>query len=81
MMRINICAFAIRYHNEEVLRRGIVVMKEAESKYEPIDASVNYYKLQEGDEVLVLETRGGWRRVKRPDGKIGWVKKEAVEEI
>lgn len=74
-------AFSIRYYDEEILSRGIVVAREAECKYEPIDKSNNYFKLKEGQEVLVLKTRNGWRRIRRLDGKLAWVKSDAVEEI
>ncbi len=74
-------AFSIRYYNEEILSHGIVVAKEAECKYEPIDKSNNYFTLKEGQEVLVLDTRNGWRRIRRLDGKLAWVKSDAVEGI
>jgi len=74
-------AFSIRYYDEEMLNHGVVVAKEAECKYEPIDKSNNYFVLKEGQEVLVLKTRNGWRHIKRLDGKLAWVKGDAVEEI
>jgi len=74
-------AFCIRYYDEEMLNYGVVVAKEADCKYEPIDKSNNYFTLKEGQEVLVLKTRNGWSRIKRLDGKLAWVKSEAVEEI
>ncbi len=74
-------ALAIRYKDEALIKRGIVVQKEADCKYEPIDKSTTYYKLQEGDEAIVLMTKGDWRQIRRLDGKIAWVKKEALEEI
>ena len=73
--------FSVRYYSEEILTHGIVVEKEAECKYEPIDKSTTYYTLKEGQEVLVLTTRNGWRHIRRLDGKRAWVRKEAVEEI
>ncbi|MBI5124400.1 MAG: hypothetical protein HZA72_03170 [Candidatus Omnitrophica bacterium] len=78
---IALAGFSVRYYEEEVLTHGIVVAKEAECKYEPIDKSTTYFKLKEGQEVLVLKTRNGWRRIKRLDGKLAWVKADAVEEI
>lgn len=81
ILLITLAAFAMRYHNEEWLKEGIVIQKEAESKYEPIDKSTTYYTLHEGDRAIVLQTRNGWRQIKRLDGKIAWVKKEAIEEI
>lgn len=77
----NTGAFTLRYYDEEILDHGIVVQKEAECKYEPIDKSTTYYKLQEGSEVIILKTRNGWTQIKRLDGKIAWIKKEAVAEI
>jgi len=74
-------AFGVRYYGEQVLKHGIVVQKNVECKYEPIDKSTTYYKLGEGAGVLVLKTKNDWRQVRRFDGKIGWVKKEAVEGI
>lgn len=77
----NLAVFVMRYHNEEILKHGVVLQKEAECKYEPIEKSTTYYKIHEGQDVLILNTKNGWRQIKRPDGKIAWVKKEAVEEI
>jgi len=78
---ITVGAFAIRYYDEEVLRRGVVVQKEIECRYEPIDKSTMFYKLREGEEVSIMKTRDGWRQIKRIDGKAGWVPQNAVEEI
>jgi len=73
--------FGIRYYEEEILKKGVVVAKTAEAKYEPVESSTTYYKIQEGDEVTVLGTREGWRHIRRPDGKSAWVNEAAVEEI
>lgn len=78
---LSLAGFSVRYYSEEVLTHGIVVAKEAECKYEPIDKSTTYFTLKEGQEVLVLKTRNGWRRIRRLDGKLAWVKSDAVEEI
>ncbi|MDD3905193.1 MAG: tetratricopeptide repeat protein [Candidatus Omnitrophica bacterium] len=81
LLIISIGAFAIRYYDEEILRRGIVVNKGVEAKYEPIDKSTIFYRLQEGDEVSVIKTRDGWRQIRRIDGRVGWVPKTTIEEI
>lgn len=78
---LNLSALAVRYFDERILKQGVVVQKEVECKYEPIEKSTTYYTLHEGGHVIILNTRNGWRHIKRPDGKISWVKKEAVEEI
>ena len=81
LLVMNLFAFAIRYYDEKILHRAIVVQKGVECKYEPIDKSTVFYRLQEGDLVSVIKTRDGWRQIKRIDGKVGWVKQDAVEEI
>ena len=77
----SLAAFALRYYDESFLRHGIIVERSAECKYEPIDKSTTYFKVGEGCDVLVLQTRDDWRKIMRPDGKKGWVKKDAVEPI
>jgi len=73
--------FLYRYYNEEILKRGIVVVKEAECKYEPIDKSMTYFTVKEGEDVVILDTKDGWQELRRMDGKSGWVDKESVQEI
>jgi tetratricopeptide (TPR) repeat protein len=73
--------FGVRYYEEEVLKKGVVVIKTADAKYEPVESSTTYYKIQEGDEVTILGTREGWRHIRRQDGKSAWVGEAAVEEV
>lgn len=77
---LSLAGFSVRYYEEEVITKGIVIVKDAECKYEPIEKSTTYFTLKEGQEVLILKTRNGWRRIKRLDGKLAWVKSDAVEE-
>ena len=77
----SLTAFGARYYKEEVVRHGIIIQKEAECKYEPIEKSSSYYRVHEGEKVAVTAARNGWKRIRRADGKMGWIQKEAVEEI
>jgi tetratricopeptide (TPR) repeat protein len=78
---LSLSAFGMRYRYEVILKHGIVIQRDVECKYEPIDKSTTYYKLGEGTEVTILKTRNGWRQIRRSDGKIAWVLKAAVEPI
>lgn len=78
---LSFTAFLVRYYDEEILKHGIVVQKEVEAKYEPIDKASTHYTLEEGNEVLIIKTREGWRQIKRSDGKIAWVKSQVVGEM
>lgn len=77
----NALAFCVRYYGEVVVRHGIIVKKGVEAKYEPIDKSTTFYQLKEGSGVIILKTKEGWRQVRRPDGKTGWISKDSAEEI
>lgn len=77
----SLSALGLRYYNEEFLKRGIVIVKFTEVKYEPIDKASTYFTLNEGTKVTVLKTRNGWRQIRRFDGETGWVPKDAVQEI
>lgn len=81
MFIFTLTSFSVRYYDEEILKYGVIIQKNVECKYEPIDKATTYYKPQEGDEVLVLKTREGWRQIKRGDGKMGWVKAGDVDAI
>lgn len=78
---VNVTAFGVRYYQEVVVKHGIIVQKSVDVKYEPIDKSTTFYKLREGNGVVVLKTKDLWRRVRRHDGKAGWIARDAVEEI
>jgi tetratricopeptide (TPR) repeat protein len=75
-----LAGFSVRYYEEEALTRGVVVAKESECKYEPIDKSTTYFTLKNGQEVQILKSRNGWSRIKRLDGKLGWIRSDTVEE-
>ena len=73
-----LAGFSIRYYNEDVLRHAIILLKDVQCKFEPIDESTTYYNLKEGSPVLILKTHNEWTQIRRMDGKIAWVKNDAV---
>ena len=60
---------------------AVVISKEAEVKFEPLPSATTYFKLSEGNKVEVIEKTKNWYKIKRFDGKFGWVNKEAVSLI
>ena len=54
---------------------AVVVSKEAIVKFEPLEAATTYFKLSEGSKVELLDKTENWYKIKRPDGKIGWIAK------
>lgn len=58
---------------------AVVISKEAEVKFEPLEGATTYFKLSEGNKVEIIEKSGNWYKIKRPDGRIGWVNKSNLE--
>ncbi len=58
------------------LNKGaIVISKKADVKFEPTEGATTFFELTEGNKVEVLEQAENWCKIKRPDGKIGWIDK------
>jgi tetratricopeptide (TPR) repeat protein len=62
-------------------KEAIIISKDAEAKFEPIDNATTYFTLYEGMKIYVLESNGSWTKIRRPDGKSGWIKKDSMEII
>ncbi len=54
---------------------AIVTSKDADIKFEPLESATTYFKLNEGSNVEVIEEAGNWYKIKRTDGRLGWVNK------
>ena len=62
-------------------RSAIVVANEIGSKFEPLESSTTHFTLTEGSRVEVIETSGGWYKIKRLDNKTGWVERKGIEFV
>ncbi len=62
-------------------RNMAVVLESTESRFEPMDQATVHYRLSEGQKVRIVKREGLWRKVRRGDGKEGWVEKDKVEKI
>ena len=58
-----------------------VVLMDADSKFEPRNDATVYFKLAEGMKVKILTQDEGWVKIKRSDGKLGWVHQDNLEKI
>jgi tetratricopeptide (TPR) repeat protein len=74
-------SFGARLYERELLRPAIVLAKEAECRFEPFDTSTVYFKVYAGNKVYVLISKESWSKIRRPDGKMAWLKNDAIERI
>jgi len=71
----------IVYGLQEVKRAAIVTAAITDARFEPLKDANVHFPLYEGMKIYVLREKGEWLRVKRPDGRIGWVEGAAVELV
>ena len=62
-------------------RSGIVVNSIVDARFEPIEDATVHFPLYEGMMVYVLRERAGWYKIRRPDGRIGWVPGSSLERV
>jgi len=62
-------------------REVIVTEPETEVRFGPFDSATKFFSLYEGMSAVVVGSKDNWYKVKRPDGKVGWIMKADVEAI
>ncbi|MCX5696425.1 MAG: tetratricopeptide repeat protein [Candidatus Omnitrophica bacterium] len=73
---------AALYRKIEFLDHGaVVIAKEIEAKFEPLEKATAYFTLPEGTKVMVVDSSGNWLKVKRSDNKVGWVDRAGISLI
>ncbi len=58
-----------------------VVISNASAKFEPLADATTHFELTPGWRVKILTPEGEWVKVKRWDGKVGWIKSDTVGKI
>jgi len=77
-----LCNTVIAAHKAmEIGKKAVVIAQDAKSRYGPFDSATVFFNLVRGAEVVILQEKDGWFKVKRPDGKEGWVKSGSLEII
>lgn len=57
---------------------AVVISREAQSRFEPLESATTYFTLGQGSLVEVIETTLSWAKIRRQDGKIGWVRQSSL---
>lgn len=60
---------------------ALVVAAEAPARFEPSESATVHYTLREGTRVEVLSSSGAWTKLRRADGKSGWVESGKIEKV
>ncbi len=71
----------LRHHLIDSKQYGVVIPANVYIKNGPSDKEKDAFILHEGTTLEIQQKEDNWLRIKLSDGKIGWVKKDAVEVI
>ena len=76
-----ISIFALSEQITGLDNQAIILAKEVDAKFEPFPKATDYFNLYEGMKVEVISSKDGWVKVRRQDGKSGWITKNNLEKI
>ncbi len=62
-------------------RDAIVTVSKVDGFFGPFDSATKFFTLNEGMKITVLKMKDDWLKIRRLDGKTGWIRKLAVERI
>lgn len=76
-----ICAsfFFVQFQQVVLRQEAVIVVDRVDSKFEPLDTATTFFMVYEGERVTVTASKGEWIKVKRPDGRQGWIKRTDIE--
>ncbi len=58
-----------------------IVLQDIQAKFEPRKEATTHFDLYEGSSVKVVSHETGWVKIKRFDGKLGWIENSAIEGL
>lgn len=62
-------------------KEAVVIAEKPEVRFEPLDNATTHFLLYEGMKITVLQSKERWSKIRRVDGKIGWIKSGNIEKI
>jgi len=80
-MILSVRVFFVKYDLVLVHKEAIVLEEGVESKFEPFEDATTFFSLSAGESVNIFAERDGWRKVRRVDGKQGWVPLSSIEKL
>jgi len=62
-------------------KHAVVVVESEDALFGPFDTATKFFPINEGMGVTILKDKGDWCKIRRNDGKIGWVKRDTLERL
>ena len=62
-------------------KSAVVISDKTDARFAPFRSATTYFTLYEGMEAEVIAGKEEWRKIRRADGKTGWVKSEDLAPV
>lgn len=56
-------------------KEAVIMPEEISARFEPQDNATVHFEIYAGEKVTIVSEKDGWAKIKRLDGKIGWMQK------
>ena len=81
VLAVSLSLFYIQYNATIAQKEAIIITETSDAKFEPFRDATTFFTLYEGQNVVVVTSEEDWIKIKRPDGKQGWIKASDLETI
>ncbi len=71
--------FLAQFYQTVIQKQAVVIAETSDSKFEPLDGATTYFTLYEGESIVVVGSKEDWVKLRRRDGRQGWVKQPDIE--
>jgi len=62
-------------------RNTAFVVESVEARFEPREGATTHFRLKEGSRVTILRPQGPWVKIKRSDGRMGWIPDKNMKRL
>ena len=81
ILMFSILSFSLKLYRTEFHEKAVITSNAIEARFEPADDGTSHFTLREGMLIEVTEPQPEWSKIKRWDGKSGWLRNHTFERL
>ena len=78
---VSVSLFAVKYKKEILEKEAVCVAERSDSKFEPSIGGTTFFALSEGELITITASKKDWVKIRRQDGKQGWIKRADIAPL
>jgi tetratricopeptide (TPR) repeat protein len=81
LLLFSLISFSVELYKTEFQQKAVIIPENVDVRFEPSDDATLYFTLHEGAVIEVTKFHKDWSKIRRWDGKAGWVKNDSFELV